>query len=549
MPTVATRARYLAAIALFALVWFWGLGQRPLFTTDEGRYAEIPREMLVSGDWVTPHLDGLRYFEKPPLQYWATAAAYAVFGVHDWAARLWTALAGFATVLLAGFTAGRLYGGRAGWLAAGALAGSFYFGFLGHFSTLDAGLAFAMSLVLFGFLLAMDSPPGSRGELRWMLVAYGGAALAVLSKGLIGVLLPGAVLALYLFARRDWTLVRRLRIVPGVAFFLVLVLPWFVAVSLNNHDFLYQFFVVQQFLRFLTPISERPGSWWYFFPLLVLALLPWLAAAARGIGRPTSGLFERGGFEAAVVLWWWIVFIFAFFSVSHSKLPSYILPVIPAFAVLAGRELAGRGRLSWTGVGLSLAAGGAALVLAVFGGSLARGTDPAIIAAFTPWVTAAGALVAVASLTSVTLRRRPFAAALLVAAAWIVATRLVMLGAAAFGPEYSTRTLAAEVAGYNRPGVPIYSVGGYQQTLPFYLRRTMVLVAYQGEFEFGIQHAREPLADRYLPTLQDFAAVWRDRREGLAFVPREVMDKVRALGIRYRIVAQNAEWVALVPAA
>jgi hypothetical protein len=135
-----------------------------------------------------------------------------------------------------------------------------------------------------------------------------------------------------------------------------------------------------------------------------------------------------------------------------------------------------------------------------------------------------------------------------IAAAWLVAARLILLGGAALGPEYSTRALAAEVARYNRPGVPIYSVGGYQQTLPFYLRRTMTLVAYQGEMQFGIEHARGSLAGRYLPTLQDFAAAWRGKREALAFVPRELMGKVRALGIRYRIVGENPDWIALVPA-
>ncbi|MDN5865121.1 MAG: glycosyltransferase family 39 protein, partial [Gammaproteobacteria bacterium] len=158
----STRTGALVCLVIFGMIWFWGLGQRPLFATDEGRYAEIPREMLVTGDWVTPRLNGLRYFEKPPLQYWMTAAAYAVFGVHDWTARLWTAIAGFFTALAAGFTAARLYGQRAGWLTVAVLGGSFYFVFLSHFNTLDAVLCMAMSINLFGFLLAQNAPQHSR---------------------------------------------------------------------------------------------------------------------------------------------------------------------------------------------------------------------------------------------------------------------------------------------------------------------------------------------------------------------------------------------------
>ncbi len=533
-------------------MWFWGLGHRPLFNTDEGRYAEIPREMLVTGNWVTPRLDGLRYFEKPPLQYWMTAAAYAVFGVHDWTARLWTALSSYLTILLTAFAAFRLYGPRAGWIAGAVLAGSFYFGFLGHFNTLDASLAFAMSLTLFGYLLGQRAPPGSRAELGWMLLAYAGAALAVLTKGLIGILLPGAVLVLYILLRRDWGRLRRLRPVPGLAMFLLLTLPWFVAVSVQNHDFLWQFFMVQQFLRFLTPISHRPGPWWYFLPLLVLAVLPWLYSAVRSIVAGAGRVVERaGGFSADAFLWLWVVFIVFFFSVSHSKLPSYVLPVIPALAVLTALVLERlRGsKWQWAAWGVSLSAGVFVLLLGVLGPRLFHRIDPAMLQAYTPWFMGAGALILGFTIVAILLRKRDLAPIVVVAAAWVIATRLVMIGAAAFGPEYSTRDLAHAVARYNRPGVPVYSVGGYQQTLPFYLRRTMILVAYQGELAFGIEHARGPLEGRYMPSLQDFAAAWRADSRGLAFVPRPVLPKVKALGIHYRVVAENPRWAALIPEA
>lgn len=547
-PINSTRSRALVCLALLAVAWFWGLGHRPLFTTDEGRYAEIPREMLVTGNWVTPRLDGLRYFEKPPLQYWATASAYAVFGVHDWTARLWTALCGFLTIVITGFAAGRLYGEKTGWMAGAVLAGSFYFGFLAHFNTLDASLAFTMSLTLFGFLLAQRAPPGSRAELGWMLAAYTGAALAVLTKGLIGILLPGAILVLYMILKRDAGLLRRLRLGWGVSLFLALTLPWFAAVSVQNPDFLWQFFVAQQFLRFLTPVSHRPGAWWYFLPLLFVAALPWLGAVGRGLTRPFAELTRRDSmFDATTVLWLWLVFIFLFFSASHSKLPSYILPTIPALAVLAGRELARLERLPWTGFGASLAVGLAVLACGLAADRVAHGVAPAVRAAFAPWLVAAGAVAAGGTFAALRRRRQVVAAVLAVSFAWVVAGRLIMLGGAAFGPEYSTRDLAAQVAPYNRPDVAVYSVGGYQQTLPFYLRRTMTLVAYQGELAFGIRHAREPLDGRYVPTLSAFAKVWRGERKALAFVPRPVMPKLRALGIRYRIVGRSPRWLALIP--
>lgn len=536
--------RTLVCLVLFGVVWFWGLGHRPLFNTDEGRYAEIPREMVMNGDWVTPYLNGFRYFEKPPLQYWATASAYVVFGVHDWSARLWSALTSFLTVLLTALAAWRLYGTRAGWMAGTVLAGSFYFGFMGHFNSLDAGLAFFMAVTAFGLVLGLRAPPRSREALGWMLAAYAGAALAVLSKGLIGILLPGAVLVLYILLKRDWKLLARLYIVPGVALFFALTLPWFIAVSIENHDFLWQFFMVQQFLRFLTPISDRTAPGWYFLPILLLGVLPWLASAVIVLVRGARGLVRREAFNPAVLLWIWVVFIFVFFSISHSKLPSYILPVMPALAVLIGGLLVKLRRPPWWACGLSIALGCAGIAAALTAGGWVQELDPARVAAFVPWLLAASGLVLVTGVAGLFAGRRAAAGIVALAASWLVATRLLMLGWAIFGANYSTRALVQSVARYNRPDVPVYSLGGYQQSLPFYLGRTMTLVKYEGELKFGIDHARGSLEGRYIPTIREFARVWKQSDEGIAFIPESSLSDLHGLRLRYRIVGEAAGWVA-----
>src|SRR5256885_15405824 len=149
-----SRNRLLALLAAFSLLWFCNLGYRPLVKPDEGRYAEISREMVASGDWVTPRLNGYKYFEKPALQYWATAAAYEVFGVNEASARLWTALTGFLGVLLVFFTGRRLFGPAAGLYAAAVTASAFLYAFIGHFNTLDMGLTFFLTLAVCAFLHA-----------------------------------------------------------------------------------------------------------------------------------------------------------------------------------------------------------------------------------------------------------------------------------------------------------------------------------------------------------------------------------------------------------
>lgn len=544
----------LLVLVVFGVVWFWGLGHRPLFNTDEGRYAEIPREMLVSGNWVTPRLDGFRYFEKPPIQYWGIALGYRVFGVHDWVARLYPALASFLTILLVGWTSSQLFRPQVGWMAGAILAGSFYFGFLGHFNTLDAGLCFSMTLALFGFLMGIRAPPDSMQERAWMWASYAGLALSVLSKGLIGILLPGAVLVLFMLVRRDWRVLRRMHLFTGVALFLLLVLPWFVAVSMENHDFLWQFFMVQEFLRYFTRVSHRPGPWWYFLPLLLIAVLPWIGAAARSIWAPLAASFRRyvGHPEGntVLVLWIWAAFILLFFSASHSKLPSYILPIIPAVAVLLACALDHEGPLSYLPVAISILAALALIVAAAtappaFSGKPVAGFLPGML----PWLFAAGGVLIAASLVAAGLRSRRTVALMVLAGGWMVTGRLIMLGGGALGPLYSTRALVAATARYNRPGVKVYSIGGYQQTLPFYLRRTMILVSYMGELQFGIDQRRHPDHGRYIATLGQFARVWanEDPQQALGFAPRPVLAKLQALGVKYRIVASNPRWVALVP--
>ena len=143
------------ALVLIGLaVWFANLDYRKLIKSDEGRYAEISREMAVSGDWVTPRLNGIKYFEKPPLHYWAGAAAFTLFGEHEWAARLWSALTGLLGIALAWYVGRRLFGPAAGLYAAVALASSLMYVVVGHLNTLDMGLTLFLFAVLCGFLLA-----------------------------------------------------------------------------------------------------------------------------------------------------------------------------------------------------------------------------------------------------------------------------------------------------------------------------------------------------------------------------------------------------------
>src|SRR5678815_218304 len=225
--TTLTLSRALSLLLLLVL-WLGFLELRGLYFPDEGRYAEIPREMLATGDWVTPHLNGIPYFEKPPLQYWATAAVFAVAGTDEWTTRLWPALAGLLAVGAVLLTARRVLSPRAGWMAA-AVMGSCWGYFLGtQFVTLDMTLTAFMTGALCAFVVAQDARSDGRARRRFMQLAWALCALSVLTKGVVGIALPLLALAAYVAIARDFALLRRLHVAAGLAVFLAIAAPWFV---------------------------------------------------------------------------------------------------------------------------------------------------------------------------------------------------------------------------------------------------------------------------------------------------------------------------------
>src|ERR1700683_3918674 len=235
-----------------ALLWFLPLDWPHLFDPDEGRYAEIPREMVSSGDWVTPRLDAIKYFEKPPLGYWATAAAFELFGQHAWTVRLWPALSGMLGLMLT-FTLGRrLYDQRAALLAVLVQASALLYVAMARIATLDMSLSFGLQLAMTALALLVQ-PPRQPPVRAWRLpLLLGvGVALAVLSKGLVGILIPGAVAVLFMLIYRDWRLPLRAQPWWTLAALLVLAAPWFVLVSLRNPEFPHFFFIFEHFQRYL----------------------------------------------------------------------------------------------------------------------------------------------------------------------------------------------------------------------------------------------------------------------------------------------------------
>ncbi len=525
------------------LIWFGNLEYCKLTKPDEGRYAEIAREMVATGDWVTPRLDGLKYFEKPALQYWATAAAFTVFGEHEWTARLWTTLTALAGILMVFVTARRLWGAEAGLVSAAVLGSSLLFVALGHMNTLDMSVSFFMAVGLCGFLLAQRDGAEARETRRWMLVAWAALAGAVLSKGLIGIVLPGAVVVLYTLIERDWRLWRRMHLVGGVLVFLLIAAPWFIAVSRANPEFAHFFFIHEHFERFTTKAHHRYAPWWYFIPVLALGILPWLLVMGDALARAwkAGGAAER--FKPRRFALIWVVFIFLFFSKSDSKLASYILPIFPALALLIGERLAriAPRRAFWLVLPVAVLAV-VALAVSPYAERFA-GAESEIpyYREYGVWVMAAAALWLAATVLGLYWLYRGKLRQGILAAAFggLILAQGVITGHEALSPTSSTWTLAQQVKPYDKPSIPFYSVSVYDYSLSFYLQRTMTLVNYLDEMEFGI--AQEPA--KALPTMEAFYRAWREQPEALAITSLDVYPQLVAAGLPMQVIAKDAGYI------
>ena len=540
-PTVVDpawrRPVFWCGLVAIACVWFLTLDARHLLRSDEGRYAEIAREMVATGDWVTIRYNGIKYFEKPPFQMWMTALAFEAFGIGEWQARLWVALSGAIAIAATALAADRWFGWSVAVLSAAVLLAAPGWNLGSHFNSLDMGVSAALACVLACVLMAQHPSATAAARRGWMWAAWASMAIAVLTKGLIGIALPGLVLVVYSAVARDLVIWRRLHIVSGAVLLLAIAAPWFVLISSRNPEFAHFFFIHEHFQRYLSTVHRRDAAWWYFVPILLGGFLPWLGLAPR-IARAVRDGSRGVGFRPVLLLAIWVIAIFVFFSASSSKLPGYILPVFPALAVLAAIALETMSAVQWR----RQLIGAIAVVAVLLAASplVDRFATTPIAAvtyrSFAIWL-CAGCAVALAGLavawrTNVDAPRRSMVVYAL--ALFLMAT-LALRGHEAYGRKSSGADLVASIDAFGGPEVPLYSVRMLDHTLPFYLRRTPVMVDVADELEFGI--AQEP--GQSPPTLDAFAQRWTSGAPALALMAHDTYSTLRDRKLPMTPVAED----------
>ncbi len=539
----ASKAAMWTLFGLFVVLTLYALGIRTLVPPDEGRYAEMAREMFASGDWITTRLNAIKYFEKPPLQTWMNALTFAAFGLGEWQARLWTGLCGILGVGMTAWAGRKVFGPRVGLYAGLVLASSLFWLASGQINSLDMGLSGMMTLTLTSLLIAQRDEASERERRNWMLVCWAGMALAVLAKGLIGLVLPGAVLILYSLFARDWRIWTRLHLVKGMLVFFAIAAPWFVLVALRNPEQPYFFFVHEHFQRFLLKGHKREGGWYYFLVLLVPGLLPWIALLPQSLAASVQR--QAGAFQPRLMILVWAVFIFLFFSYSTSKLPGYIVPIFPALALLTALFLEAasrRQRMIFAGVLAVLGVGILVAVPVTLAVITAR--DEAHLVAlrgYQPWVMAAGGLVMAGGLLALLHERRSRRdlAVLTVAVAGFLATHSILAGSELYGRNRAGTDLLPQIQAELKADTKLYSVGIYEQSLTFYLRRPVILVSYTDEFAFGLEQQPE----LSIPLLETFVTQWtRDAAAGVhdvAIISLDRYEDLKHRGVPMRVVAKD----------
>jgi 4-amino-4-deoxy-L-arabinose transferase-like glycosyltransferase len=550
---LAMRSAIVAMLVLLGIaLWFANAGYRTLAEPDEARYAEIPREMLASGDWITPHLNGIPYLEKPPLQYWATATAYSVFGFSPWVSRLWVTTLGLLGVVVTYLTGRLLWGSRTGELAALILASCPLYFVVAHINTLDIALAFFMNAALACFLAAQLAGSDPLAERRWMWLCWMAMALGFLQKGLVAVALPAITLVAYSIVYRELRLWRRLHIRAGVVILAIITVPWLVLISQRNPGFLQFFFIHEHVARFATTVHKRAEPWWFFVAILSVGVLPWInailhGAFARWRNPDTEGARATGMLHAEGLLTIWTLAQLLFFSLSGSKLATYIVPAAAPLALLAARWLQQRGTVKslWPVVIIS---GAFSLLWLLMSPLIPHLIEPGprqtAYLAVASWGRTAGLISLVgigAALIAMRYRNLPGAVAAL-SIGFVAALSVFLCGGNSLDVLRVRPSLANVIAPHLTADTPFYCVGMYWQTLPFELRRTCIVVEHAGELELQF----DPQQKNWLPRVEDFAKQWAHEPSAVAVVNPVFWEQLQATGLAPRAILHEPNVIVIV---
>lgn len=474
---------FLLLTLIIGLLFGATLGRYPLHSPDGARYAEIPREMVVNGDYITPRLNGVKYFEKPPLFYWLQAASIKAFGVNDFAVSFMNALLALGSALLIYLTGRKIYGRLDGIVASCMFAASALVFALTRIVTLDVALTFFMSLSLGGFLIGAQTPINTGTRRIYFYLAYAGAALAVMTKGLVGMIFPGVIIFTWIIIFNKWRELKHYYCFSGLLIFCLIALPWHILVQLKNPEFFNFYFVEQHFLRYLTDYASRSQKWWFLPSILLAGLYPWSVFLPQAIISKKEQYLQQKSFFLI-----WALTIYVFYTFSSSQLIPYILPVLPPLTLLISNYLVAYlqsnnqkgvsiGFWVFFGINILLGMGAISAIFMLNFNELVITKNNLYMAAV--WV------IFSAIFSLVVYRRNSLAAGLIAIAISMTGLFLYLSPIITIINNQSIKPLIAVLEQKLQPGDEVICYTIYPQDLPFYLQRKITVADYVGELKFG----------------------------------------------------------------
>jgi len=534
-----------AVLAVAAALFFFHLGSYGLWEPDEARYAEIPREMIASGNFIVPHLNYVPYIEKPPLLYWLNALAMAVFGVNEFAARFFNALCALFTTGLVYYFTQRVFDRRRALIAAMVLATSVLYAVMAQVVTTDLLLTATITTALFaGFLQWREGD-------RWRWLFYAAMGCGILTKGPVGAALPLMVLVIFCWWEGGLPdAITRFKPFSGLIVTSAIAAPWFIAIMLRQPDFFAFYIIGEHFRRFFESSYSHGGPLYYYVPVVIGGLLPWsLMLPLLPWWRLSPHPARRFCLIAAGT-------IFVLFSLATAKLVPYILPMLPPIAVViadgvaeaiglplnsAQRRVEPRFRLLSI-AGLALALGGIGVLIVAAWAPRFHSSNPMLVR---PALYAAGVILAgggVISSAGFFLRRALFGLGAfgLTAAALIIA---ISYGRIMAEPARSYAALARLIQ-QRAPRAALVCYPRYIQSLPFYCRRRVILVGARTELDYGAKHS--PGASGYFfNDREDLLRLWNQTPDVVLVIDRSVFASIEPILGPFVTIASDTKKLAL----
>ncbi len=518
-------------------------GMPVLFTPDEGRYAEIAREMLVTHQYIVPHLDGIIYFEKPPMIYWLTALSLKLFGLNDWAARLPNPVLSLIGIWMS-YVVCRIVFQKRSLALWGAIISGTSLLYLGgaRYLNLDAGVAFFLNATMLSFWASMQySKKSFQGNL-WLLVAFIFSGLAVMTKGLIGIVFPMMIIGLWSIFLSRWDVLRDIRLYLGLIVVAIISVPWVIMVNNIHHEFFHYYVIVQQILRYATDEQGRQMSKFVYFGIFIIGFFPWFGFLPQVFNKLISTWRVRRHHSDEWLLFIWGMAILLFFAFSKSILIGYLIPIVIPFSILIAMRIefslsqkkdARSTNASFIAALILFALMGIAFIVLPFIPNFSMFFNE-IAAYFWP----AAVVCFIVSIFGFRLLRKKAYKAMMLS---FVVTMMIILNLGWSGAQYFAQKSVKPLIPVVKPMLKAYpnaivaNYGGYFYDAQFYLDRLTWIVANAGELE-NTANMPNSGAEKTLRTAEQFWPIWKSDQRVFMFTDKNNYERYFVSGKEHGIL-------------